>query len=313
MQGQTPSYTLSTLITPPANYWLTLLADVKDELGITGDDQDQRLKRYITAESVGIARYCNRIFGLSTWQDEFRPQHGVWGEGVRAALNPLTLARWPLACSSVVSFTGNTHSTATVDGLSSTAGLFPGQLVFGAVIPLGVSILSVNPTTASIQLSQPAIATATGVALNTGLQVIETVAGVATTLIAGTDFQVDAGSLLPGDEGVGSLYRLNHQNNPRTWPAAQINVVYQAGYALPGFPVRNQIAALPPDLQDVCMQLVVGRYFARDRDPMMKSIEQPSLGRKEYWIGATPGQSGPYPNEIMAVLDRYRVPVTAAA
>lgn len=313
MQSQTSSYVLTTLITPPSTSSLTTLADVKDELGISGSDQDARLKRYIASESVMIARYCNRVFGLATWQDEFRPQHGVWGEGVRAAANPLLLSKWPLASGTVINFTGNTHGTATVDGLSSTAGLYAGQLVFGAGIPVGASILSVNAGGSSIVLSTPATATATGVTLNTGIQVVETVGGKSTTLVAGTDYQIDKGSLLPSDEGVSALYRLNHRGQPRTWPAAQIVVVYQAGYALPGSPVRNQIAALPDDLQDSCLQIVVGRYQSRGRDHLLKAFDQPNLGRKEYWIGAAPGQSGPYPNEIMTVLDGYRVPVVAAA
>jgi hypothetical protein len=312
MQGQTSSYTLTTLIAPPSSFWLTTLADVKDELGITTGEQDTRLGRYIAGESANIARYCNRVFGLATWQDEFRPQHGVRGEGVRAAINPLTLAKWPLAAPAV-SFTGNTHLSQIVDGLSSVSGLYQGMPVFGTGIPAGATIATVMAPFA-ILLSVPATVVANTVALTGGMSVIETVAGTSTTLIADTDFQIDRGSLLPGDEGVGALYRLNQQGNPRTWPAAQIVVIYQAGYALPGVtPACNQTPALPSDLQDTCLQIVVGRYFARDRDPLLKSFDQPNLGRKEYWVGASPGQIGPYPNEIMAVLDRYRVPITAAA
>lgn len=312
MQGQTSSYTLTTLLVPPATNWLTSLADVKDELDVTKDDQDKRLSRYISQESANIARHCNRIFGLAVWQDEFRPQHGVRGEGVRAALNPLTLARWPLTAK-VAFVTGNTYSTNVVDTLSTTAGLYSGQLIFGAGITTGTTILSVNTAGSRLLLSQPATATAIGVALNTGISVVETVAGKSTTLVAGTDFQIDQGTLLPGDEGVGALYRLNEQGNPRTWPAAQIVVVYQSGYALPKSPVRNQIIALPDDLSGACIEIVVGRYRAKGRDPLLRSTNQPELGLTEYWVGASPGQTGPYPNEIMAVIDRYRVPVTAAA
>ena len=187
MQGQTSSYVLTTLQAAPSSAMLTTLANVKDELSITDATHDAFLTRAITQASALIARYCNRVFGVATWQDEFRPQRGVSGEGVRAANNPLTLARWPL-----------------------------------------VSVTSV----------------------------VETVAGVPTPLVAGTDFEIDQGSLLPGDEGASRLYRLNEIGNPRTWPAAQIVVVYHAGYALPNDTDPN----MPADLEDATLRLVTGRF-----------------------------------------------------
>jgi len=295
-------------VTAPASSGLTTLANVKDDLDLPSSDtsNDVRLTRYINEESANIARYCNRVFGLSTWQDEFRPQHGIWGEGVRAATNPLKLTRWPLA-RGAVSFTGNTHTNLIVDGIASTTGLVQGMPVVGTGIASGTTIASVMTT--GILLSAAATTTANAVSLTAGMSVIETVAGVDTQLVPGTDFEIDMGSLLPGDEGVGAIYRLNQQGNPRTWPQAKITVIYQAGYVLPG-DASNCIAAnLPLDLQSVCLRIVVGRYLAKGRDPMLRSKDQPQLGRSEYWVGAMPGQTGPYPNEIMSTLDRYRVPV----
>src|SRR5579884_429359 len=152
MQGQTSSYVITTLLAAPCSIALTTLATVKDELDIDSKDTDNdaRLTRFINEESANIARQCNRVFGLATWQDEFRPQHGIWGEGVRAPSNPLMLSKWPLA-SSAVTFTGNTHSNLLVDGIASTAGLRAGMPIFGAGIPAGTVIASVAPT--SIMLS----------------------------------------------------------------------------------------------------------------------------------------------------------------
>jgi hypothetical protein len=309
MQGQTASYVLTTLVTAPASANLTTLANAKDDLDIPSTDvsNDSRLTRYITEESAAIARYCNRIFGLATWADEFRPQHGVRGEGVRAANNPLKLNKWPLAAK-VITFTGNTHASTLVDGLNTTAGLASGQLMSGPGIPAGATIASVNVGASSLLLSVPATAAATAVPLSTGISVVETAAGVDTGLTAGTDFEIDQGSLLPGDEGAGCLYRLNQHGNPRTWPAAKIVVVYQAGYSLPNDTSPN----LPSDLEGICLRIVVGRYQAKGRDPLLVEQSQgANLGTRRYWVGAAPGQKGPYPNEIMSVIDNYRVPVVS--
>jgi hypothetical protein len=308
MQGQTASYILTTLVTRPASAALTTLANVKDELDIKSGDtsNDDRLNRWINEESADIARYCNRIFGLATWVDEFRPQRGVLGEGVRASTNPLKLSKYPLANAAAVVFTGNTHASISVDGIASTAGIAPGQLIaaMDGSIPSGTTVKRVNPN--SLVLSKPASGSALGLSMITGINVVETVAGVSTWLKAGTDFEIQSGSLLPGDEGVGLLYRLNDHGNPKNWPASTIQVTYQSGYTLPDCECSN----LPSDLEKVCIRLVVGRYAARGRDPMLVERNQPgNIGTERWWIGATPGQRGPYPNDLMSTLDSYRTPV----
>lgn len=315
MQGQTRGYVLTTLITAPTMANLTSLATIKDDLDIPDTDtsNDKRLTRYIAEESASISNHCNRIFGLATWQDEFRPQQGVGGEGVRAANNPLKLTRYPLAAN-VISFTGNTHSSTLVDGLSSTNGLAAGQLISGPGIAAGATIASVNIGASSLQLSTPATATTAAVSLSTGISVVETVAGTDTGLTAGVDFEIDKGSGLPSDEGAACLYRLNKQGNPKTWPSTRITVVYQAGYLLPKMtgPNLNGAKPLPTDLEGALLRIVVGRFRSRSRDPMLVERNQPGqLGTERFWVGATPGQTGPYPNEIMSTLDNYRIPVVA--
>lgn len=307
MQSQTSSYVITRLVKAPESACLTSLAHVKDDLDIDDGDtsNDTRLTRFITEESAGISRYCNRIFGVATWQDEFRPQHGIWGEGVKAAVNPLQVTKWPLSSAAVV-FTGNTHLSPLVDGIVSTSGLYQGMPVFGPGIPAGAYISGVMPT--GILLSVAATVAAAGVSLTGGMSVTENVAGTSTQLVAGTDFQVDTGSLLPGDEGNSAIYRLNHQGNPRTWPAATITVVYQAGYALPGTECTTS-PPLPTDLESACIRLVVWRFRAKGRDPMLVERSQGQLGVERYWVGSTPGQTGPYPNEIMSILNSYRTPV----
>lgn len=71
-----------------------------------------------------------------------------------------------LVASLITNFTGNTHTTATVDNLSSVAGLFIGLPVFGAGIPSGAVIATIGVS--SLTLTQPATASATGVSFTTG-------------------------------------------------------------------------------------------------------------------------------------------------
>jgi len=66
-----------------------------------------------------------------------------------------------------ISLTGNTHSTITVDGLSSTAGLVVGHAITGLGIPPNTTIATINGGASSLTLSQSATATATGVTLTT--------------------------------------------------------------------------------------------------------------------------------------------------
>lgn len=59
---------------------------------------------------------------------------------------------------------GNTHSNTTLDGLASVAGVLPGMTVSGPGIPSGTYVVSLTGSTAT--MSQAAIATSTGVAIN---------------------------------------------------------------------------------------------------------------------------------------------------
>lgn len=64
-----------------------------------------------------------------------------------------------------VGLTGTTHTTTTVDSLSSNAGLVVGQAISGTGIPLGARIATL-PTSTSLTLSAAATASASGVALS---------------------------------------------------------------------------------------------------------------------------------------------------
>lgn len=311
MQGQNATYVTTQLVTAPTSAALTSLGNVKDDLDIKAGDtsNDARLTRYINEESAGIARECNRIFGLATWQDTVRLSRGVLGEGVRVNNNPLTLAKWPLS-GAPVNFVGNLNGTRLVTGIASTAGLVQGMPVAGTGIQAGCTLASVQPS--SVTLSLAATATQAAVQLSAGMSVVETISGVDNLRLYGTDYEIDTGSLLPGDEGTSRLYRLTDYGHPRAWEGEKVTILYQAGYALPGQRCPPGAAQLPADLSAACARLVVMRYRTRGRDPtVMERAQQNLVGSERYWVGGTPGQKGAYPSEIQSVLDRYRTPVIA--
>lgn len=308
MHGQTSSYVLTTLVIAPSSSNLTTLEAVRDELALgendTGND-NWFSKRAIPQASADIARYCNRVFGLATWRDEFRPQRGIWGEGTRNRNNPLMLTKFPVNAN-IVTFTGNTHSTDVIDGVSpSIDQSFQGALVSGPGIPVGTTIAFGFGT--SVRLSQAATETSSDVKFSTGISVAETVSGVSKGLTAGVDFDVEVGALTAGDEGAGRVYRIDHHGSPRTWPDSKIIVVYQSGYSLPDDDDPN----LPDDLQECCIRLVTARFRAKGRDPLLVERSQPNIGTERYWVGGSPGQRSTLPPDLEAIASNYRVPVVA--
>lgn len=286
---------IAATASPPAGpYDLTDLATVHDELSLVSTDtgNDAFLSRGITQSSTVIANYCNRVFPVEAVQDQFYIQQDPFPWQVPGGVYPLQLSRWPLVNSTPVGFTGNTHGSITVDGIASTTGITVGALVFAVdgSIPAGTAIATVSAN--SITLSNAATSSATGLSMNTGLQVIQTLSvGDTQTLVYGSDFTIDAKK--------GWLIRLNSWTGvSEKWEAEPVAVQYQGGY--------NPI---PTDLVDACLRLVTARYRARGRDPMQVEVMQPGLGTNRYWVGPTPGQKGSLPPEIQDIVDYYRVPV----
>lgn len=313
MLSQTQSYVLSTLITPPTTGDLALLANVKDEMDITDSSQDARIRRLIAEESAGVAGHCHRVFGLATWVDQFRPQKGIWGEGVKAANNPLMASKWPLIAQPVPFLGTTVLNNQTITGVPSTVGLAIGQPVFGPGVNPGAKIQAVYPT--QVLMNEPCNAAGAGVQLSANIGILETIAGTATWLVGGLDYEVRVASLLPGDEGSAEIYRLNFMRQPRTWPPALIQVWYQAGYTLPNNSKDAKADCpynLPLDLERAMIRILVARISSRKRDPMLVQRGQPgALGSERWWVGSTPGQDGPYPDDIMDIINRYRTPVVA--
>lgn len=61
-----------TIVTQATTFDLTTLDVVKSELGITNNENDANLIRWIHEASEIVATYCNRVFGLETLEETLR-------------------------------------------------------------------------------------------------------------------------------------------------------------------------------------------------------------------------------------------------
>ena len=128
--------------------------------------------------------------------------------------------------------------------------------------------------------------------------VVETIAGVATTLTLGTDYLADMTR--------GQFTRLNLYGFPRRWHPNPVAVVFSAGYATTLAPSSGALA-LPADVIEATELLVKNAYYARTRDGMVKSENIPGVISTSW---ATPNDDG-MPADVAAKLKNYRVPVVA--
>lgn len=96
----------------------------------------------------------------------------------------------------------------------------------------------------------------------------------------------------------GTLIRLDESGEPSYWAAEKIMVTYSAGFA--------DVAAIPADLGRGCLELVKLAWFARTRDPALKSEDAFELYRFDYVVGTAPGDEG-LPASVKRYVDRYSV------
>ncbi len=104
---------LLTVLTPASTRALTTLATVKDEIGITGDEADERLQRWIDEASERIETYLGRVLASETVRETFR---------LTGAPACLRLARRPVATIATIDVDGVTLASGQYE-IDATAGL----------------------------------------------------------------------------------------------------------------------------------------------------------------------------------------------
>jgi hypothetical protein len=104
---------LLTVLTPASSRALTTLATVKDEIGITSDEADARLQRWIDEASERIENYLGRVLASETVRESFR---------LTSAPHCLQLARRPVTAIASIAVDGVTLASSQYE-IDGTAGL----------------------------------------------------------------------------------------------------------------------------------------------------------------------------------------------
>lgn len=97
----------------------------------------------------------------------------------------------------------------------------------------------------------------------------------------------------------GQLARLDSGGNISQWSAGLLVARYEAGYAL---------VDVPADLQDAIIRAVGQRWFARNRDPMLRSEIVEGVAQFQYWVQTDIAGGGGFAPDVQAVLRRYADP-----
>lgn len=110
-------------------------------------------------------------------------------------------------------------------------------------------------------------------------------------LVQDTDYE------LHGVDQVAYLVRLCN-DYPIPWAFRKTVVQYTAGYALG--------TTLEPDIEQAVVEMVKDMWSAQKRDPLIRSEEVQGVGRIDYWVGPTSGDSEDWPPKITALLAPYQ-------
>ena len=313
---------------------LIALADLKLELNLSATTDDAYLQKLITRASVAAAKFCNRSFVAATWRDRIFPAAGPYPWQLPPTLSRLQLRQWPLTAAPNVAGTAPpvTPTLSAVSGGSLAATTYYARLTY--VAPLGETAASLEaflPVAANslLQIAAPGpdsqgVATGYNVYLSSStmtetkqagnvavgsawtlptsgliagatppvaVTVVESPVAQERPLAEGLDFLVDAVA--------GQIDRLDVNARSRAW-RLPTTVIYPAGYS-----------TIPDDLQEAVILLAKMRYYARTRDPMVRSQNVEGVYSADYWLGTGIGGQGDLPVDVAEKLDRYRVTVIA--
>lgn len=103
------------------------------------------------------------------------------------------------------------------------------------------------------------------------------------------------------DGETGEIFRVSDAGSLLPWYIGfNATVTYTTGFLLPGQPNAD----LNPAIEGAALSLMKAVWFARGRDPMMKSEEVDGIGARSYWVGGIGQQQ--LPPEVTAMLDPFR-------
>ena len=297
---------LKTVLAPAADYDLTDLATVKDELNIPSTDtsNDTWLGRAISQVSAIVSRYCNRVFLPELLLETQYIEQDAYPNQTPGGIAPLQLSRWPiLSLVSVAQVTAINTRQALVQGTDFAVDFDKGQLIRLNPFTGVAMVWEALPTIIEYGAGYGAVAAENQTVPATPGPYTVTVNNAATfsfdggvTYANGTAFTAVTGT--PANAGE---YSVAMATGIYSFNAADqgASIIIDYGYS-----------DIPDDLIDAVLRVVTQRFKQKDRDPMLMSINQPGVGEKRWWVGTTAGQNGALPPEITGLLDGvYRVPV----
>jgi hypothetical protein len=294
---------VTTVLSAAASYDLTDLATAKDELSIATADtsHDTWLGRAITQVSKAIATHTKRVFAPEYVQDVFDVQQDPYPYQTPGGFAQLELTRWPvLAVVSVVQtlapgttqtlVEGTDFRTDPATGRLLRLNLFTGVGTTWEAVPVtvtysaGFGALVQEPHT--VPASAPYTVTVADAGTFSCAQSVSYASGTALTLVAASPAQ---GQYSVAD----GVYTFNAGDEGQS-----LTFVYAT-------------LGIPEDLIEIVLRLITARYWAKDRDPALVQQDTPGVGTQRWWFGGAPGQKGPFPPDVEAFLDSYRMPVVA--
>ncbi len=120
------------------------------------------------------------------------------------------------------------------------------------------------------------------------------VASVASVVLNGTT--LDGAAVEVESPGAGFLLRVDGNGCSLGWPAGRVVVTYTAGYA-----------STPADVERCCIDLVKLSYFARGRDPVLRSEKILDVIDQSWFDPDKVEMRGGLPADIADRLDAYRM------
>ena len=294
---------ICTVLASAASYNLATLAQVKTELSIGANDtsNDAFLSQAITQVSKSIARECKRAFVPEFVQDIIDFDRDPYFARAPGGFSDLGLSRWPvIAIFSVVQSLPNGTTQTLVAGTDYRLDPISGRLFrlsYGAgqtkiweSLPLTVTYLAGYGSQATEAHAVPAGANPQVTVSQASMFSCD----VGVTYASGTPLTSVTANPAQGQYSVAAGgYTFN------TADAGQI-LTFTYG-----------TAGVPEDITEICLELITGRFRAKDRDPTLMQTESPMTGVQRFWIGASAGQSTRFAPDQQAALNRYRVPSIA--
>lgn len=289
----------TTILADAATKDLTDVATVKEELQISATGDDSWLGRAITQTSATIAKYCKQPLVPQLVQDQFDVEQDAYPYQTPGGFAALVLSRCPvIAVLSVTQTPGPGQVNTLTEGTDFRVDQENGRL------------LRLNRWTGAVTTWEACPVTVQ-YAGGCGVETVEAhvIPAVSPYTIQasgafGCDIMVaDAGgSTMTRVKGAPATGQYSVAAGVYTFAAADASKTVTLSYAAPD---------IPTDVVACLVQVVSGRMAARGRDPTLIQRDTPGVGTERWWFGNAPGQDGPFPPDIAATLDGWRLQVVA--